>query len=1157
MKKIVALAFAVLLSAGSLSAQTITDSVLYINEGTTEIAYKAYYGRTDFNKVVIPSSVTVINGLAFHNCTKLKEIEIPASVDSIGNAVFQNDSSLEKVTLHEGLTNLSYRLFKSCVSLTEITIPSTVTKFGDYSLSECDNLTTIKVDRYTEAHTYFCKDSRLAFTDNPPKQSREQWLATATRDIIEDSVLYIKPGTTVIKGDAYIYAKAFTKVVIPNTVTEIGKQAFFGTNVREVTIPGSVQIIKNSAFYCSQLEKAILEEGVKEIDSYAFNTYRKLYIYVPNSVDTLAAKNGITNGEAVWTVVQGSYAEEYVNGRCSYNIDYTQPYSAYSGETALKISINGNVPADYFKNCPKLQSVDIGPDVTEIPSGLFTDNLTLRAKRNTYADTWAKQNGYYLCGVLADLNVYTKDASKQIEEDFTRILCDDDSYVNWTSYKFVIQQPLKLEEVDDKLVLTSFMLYPCENVTVTDKDGKALISNKTIQPLTRTVLCDFDFLTDSVENYTLTTDDAFYKRLVSIPTEWSISFDGSIYRPGKYENDLIRPMRPVFAREYIAGIYNVAYIAGSPEYAARCYQAVEEQTLVTNEELTEFLTKEQMDNLLKKASKWSIMLGRCQGGLSVAGGQAIWLDNSWLLGLSCGTPNSFWHEHSHNMGWGHEDGNMCNDGRPAPYNLDWPGIGNLVYKEEFKKGTPPYLEGKLFFNSNIFSYDELYLPDIPDDVVIDSILYITEGIPLADSHKEQTDFTKVVIPSSVEVVTNSAFYGTKIENVEIPSSVTIIKKLAFHSCEELKTITIPSSVKEIGDAAFQNCTSLTSVEIPNSLRELNTKLFKSSGLTEITIPANIKLIGKEAFADCQNLKKVVIEDGVRKIDNNAFYNTGIDTIEIPESVTEIGKNITPKGVVWKVKYGTAAYYAALENNYPIVLEPEFNEENAAQIIADSENAEAASTEGWKKNDFTSSYERRTWDFSSKLEGAGTYTITFKYTGGECMLSLADALFTADGKAIEFIPERRTAGSNPSKIVCEISVPVGTERLMFYALARTGGGTDSKGTISISYQPSNENGNGDDNGNGNGDDNGNGNSDDNGNTETAVTESATSINIYAAGRTIVVENATDEIRVYDVMGRLVCRDAIHRVRTGITMINVEKSGIYIVKIGTLAKKLIIE
>ncbi|MGX8689793.1 MAG: leucine-rich repeat protein [Bacteroidaceae bacterium] len=40
-----------------------------IAQGTTEIKDMAYYGKTDFNKVVIPRSVTKIGQLAFHNCT--------------------------------------------------------------------------------------------------------------------------------------------------------------------------------------------------------------------------------------------------------------------------------------------------------------------------------------------------------------------------------------------------------------------------------------------------------------------------------------------------------------------------------------------------------------------------------------------------------------------------------------------------------------------------------------------------------------------------------------------------------------------------------------------------------------------------------------------------------------------------------------------------------------------------------------------------------------------------------------------------------------------------------------------------------------------------------------------------------------------------------
>ncbi|MBR5434021.1 MAG: hypothetical protein IK117_06270, partial [Bacteroidales bacterium] len=101
---------------------------------------------------------------------------------------------------------------------------------------------------------------------------------------------------------------------------------------------------------------------------------------------------------------------------------------------------------------------------------------------------------------------------------------------------------------------------------------------------------------------------------------------------------------------------------------------------------------------------------------------------------------------------------------------------------------------------------------------------------------------------------------------------------------------------------------------------------------------------------------------------------------------------------------------------------------------------------------------------------------------------------------------------------------------------------------------NGNGNGDDNGNGNGDDNGNGNGDDNGNTETSVNKLNTGINIYAIDHTIIVENATDEIRVYDIMGQLICRDATPCVRAEL---HVDGAGVYVVKVGSLAKKVIIE
>ena len=72
--------------------------------------------------------------------------------------------------------------------------------------------------------------------------------------------------------------------------------------------------------------------------------------------------------------------------------------------------------------------------------------------------------------------------------------------------------------------------------------------------------------------------------------------------------------------------------------------------------------------------------------------------------------------------------------------------------------------------------------------------------------------------------------------------------------------------------------------------------------------------------------------------------------------------------------------------------------------------------------------------------------------------------------------------------------------------------------------------------------------------TPVTETAANaVSIYACGKNIVVENATDEICVYDAMGRLVCRDAINHVRTEICVNN---PGLYIVKVGNVAKRVVV-
>ena len=74
-----------------------------------------------------------------------------------------------------------------------------------------------------------------------------------------------------------------------------------------------------------------------------------------------------------------------------------------------------------------------------------------------------------------------------------------------------------------------------------------------------------------------------------------------------------------------------------------------------------------------------------------------------------------------------------------------------------------------------------------------------------------------------------------------------------------------------------------------------------------------------------------------------------------------------------------------------------------------------------------------------------------------------------------------------------------------------------------------------------------------NPATAVADNVTcAVNIYTHGNTIVVENATKEIFVYNAMGALVGRDVARNVCT----IPVNGTGVYVVKTGGTVKRVMV-
>lgn len=86
------------------------------------------------------------------------------------------------------------------------------------------------------------------------------------RQVIIDS------GITTIGSMSFYECTALTSVTIPNSVTEIGTNAFESTALTSVVIPDSVTIINGQAFSrCTALTSVVIGRAVTEIGFYAFD----------------------------------------------------------------------------------------------------------------------------------------------------------------------------------------------------------------------------------------------------------------------------------------------------------------------------------------------------------------------------------------------------------------------------------------------------------------------------------------------------------------------------------------------------------------------------------------------------------------------------------------------------------------------------------------------------------------------------------------------------------------------------------------------------------------------------------------------------------------------------------------------------------------------
>ena len=223
------------------SRDFITGKFLIIPETyeglpVTAVEDEAFKLVSDVQLVYLPDTIERIGDSAFERChrSNLMLPNIPANLEYVGENAFYR-TGLKSFYIPEHLSHIGSKAFGDCAFLTEFIVDP-----FNFSFSEYDGV---------------------------------------LMNIDETEIVAYPSG----KNDPFSF---------PTTITSIGDGAFCGSQVAQVVLPESVTHVGKDAFsFCSYLESIVFPNGVTEIAEGVFESSFKLYNFeYPSGITSIGAR---------------------------------------------------------------------------------------------------------------------------------------------------------------------------------------------------------------------------------------------------------------------------------------------------------------------------------------------------------------------------------------------------------------------------------------------------------------------------------------------------------------------------------------------------------------------------------------------------------------------------------------------------------------------------------------------------------------------------------------------------------------------------------------------------------------------------------------------------------------------------------------------------